>query len=229
MSAYPNGGPTLHRFGLALLLVVGVICTPPALAIPSPSPPIIDLEELTLRAELRMVKSGDYFQTLEGAYWASSVGERIVPILADLLEKEKHYLADSTGPHTAFPFNVIWALGRIASPASIAVLKKYQAGKHDHDASFAIKAALLRQKFHDKEVGVTSREDVPLYTSASHASKVLKTLKRGTPVKALKYRVINKTEKNARGGEAHFDQVKLLPKGPMGFIERAGDDFTSIY
>ena len=153
----------------------------------------------------------------------------MVPILGKLLAKEKTFLHDPACAHSAFPFNAIWALGRISSPAAIAILKKYQAGPHDHDASFAIKAAELRRKSHDKEMGVTSREEVPLLAGASHSSKVLRMLKRGTAVRVLKFRVPNPKERGPRGGLAHFDQVKVLPKGPNGFIERAGDDFATIY
>jgi hypothetical protein len=179
------------------------------------------------QAEIKLTQGG-YQDTLEGAYWASAQGTSIVPVLGKLLITEQQYLKDEKA-YTAFPFNAIWALGRIATPAAVAALKKYQAGKHSHDASLAIKAAELRIKLKDKEVGVTLRDEVDLFQAADHDSKKLKTLKRGTPVRALRYRVINAKQEGPRGGNAHFDQVKLLPNGPTGFLERAGDDFGTIY
>jgi hypothetical protein len=179
------------------------------------------------QAEIKLTQGG-YLDTLNGAYWASAQGPELVPVLGKMLLKEHDYLKDEKA-YTAFPFNAIWALGRIASPAAVAALKKYQAGKHTHDASLAIKAAELRIRLKDKEVGVSAREDAELYQAADHDTKVLKVLKRGTPVKALKYRIINAKQEGPRGGNAHFDQVKLLPNGPTGFLERAGDDFATIY
>jgi hypothetical protein len=184
---------------------------------------------LTLQdqAEIKLTQ-GAYLDTLGGAYWASAQGEPMVPVLGQMLLKEKTYLKDEKA-FVAFPFNAIWALGRIASPKAVAALKKYQAGKHTHDASLAIKAAELRIKLKDKEAGVSLREDAKLFSAADHDSKVIKTLAKGTPVRVLKYRVVNEKQTGPRGDKAHFDHVKLLPKGPEGYLERAGDDFATIY
>ena len=135
-----------------------------------------------------------------------------------------------TGGMTAFPFNAIWALGRIGTPKALAALERYQKGPHAHDAKLAIKAAKLRIQKHDKEVGVSSREDAQLFAAPNAKSKVLKVLVRGTPVKALSYRLASPShEKAPGGGEAHYDQVKVLPNGPTGYLQRAGDDFATIY
>ncbi|MDB5100754.1 MAG: hypothetical protein JWM80_5175 [Cyanobacteria bacterium RYN_339] len=179
------------------------------------------------QAELKLTQ-GAYLDTLNSAYWASGQGEPIVPVLGGMLMKEKTFLNDEK-TFVAFPFNAIWALGRIASPKAVAALKKYQAGKHLHDASLAIKAAELRIKLKDKEVGVSLREDASLFPAADHDGKVIKVLKRGTPVKALKFHIVNQKQAGPRGGKATFDRVKLLPNGPEGFLERAGDDFATIY
>jgi hypothetical protein len=227
------------RTGLAMLMVLamtGAAWAHDHHATPTPDPKQLDRYmpgagqlglSLLQIAEMKLTQ-GDYFGTLKGAYWASGVGEPIVPVLAQMLENERKYGKDERA-FIAFPFNAIWALGRIASPASIAALQKYQAGKHGHDASLAIKAALLRRKHKDKEVGVSLREDAKLFASASHDAKVLKTLAKGTPVKALAFRLPNLKQKNARGEVATFDHVRLLPSGPEGYLERAGDDFATIY
>lgn len=180
-----------------------------------------DLAEI---AEMQLAHGG-YEHTLPNAYWASGQGAKIVPVLSDMLMHDTKYTDAS-----AFPFNAIWALGRIATPDALKALKKYQAGKHRHDATLAIKACSLRIKLKDKEVGVTIREDAQLFASADEKSKVLATLKPGTPVRVLHYRAMGPDgQLGPTGDTTHFDQVQLLPKGPVGFLERAGDDFATIY
>lgn len=197
---------------------------PPAVAV-SPPPGALSLAE---EADMKLCHGG-YLLTLENAYWASAQGPSIVPILAKLLAHEKELLRDPDTMTSAFPFNAIWALGRIATPASLAVLQRYQAGRHDRDASLSIAAAKLRLKLHDQEVGVTIREDQPLYAKGDHTSKVLATLRKGTPVRARAYRIRNLKQEGPRGSVATFDKVYVLPKGPEGYLERAGDDFSTVY
>lgn len=187
----------------------------------SPAPAGLDLEDL---AEMKLAHGG-YTFSLNNAYWASARGAEIVPVLAKMLKHENGFKDES-----AFPFNAIWALGRIATPAAVKVLKSYQAGKHRHDASLAIRAAELRIHLHDRDVGVTIRDDSALFQAADHASKTLKTVNRGTPVKVLAFGLPGpKGQTGPFGNPSHFDKVKLLPKGPTGYLERAADDFSTVY
>ncbi len=49
-------------------------------------------------------------ETLLNAYWAVDQGEAIVPLLGQMLKKQKAYDKELGGATGAFPFNALWAL-----------------------------------------------------------------------------------------------------------------------
>jgi hypothetical protein len=179
---------------------------------------------LTLaQVEQRLVRGG-YGTTLDAAHWAVQQGEAIVPLLQEMLKRRQLYEKQLEGATGAYPFNVVWALGQISSPAALAVLETYYAQSKDDTAGLAIKAVRLRQAKGSRAFGVLL-SDKNLYAQPSLEAKVVKELRGGQEIMIIKARIVNPKEEGPRGGPAIFDQVEVAPTGEQGFVERAGDGF----
>ena len=180
---------------------------------------------LTLKeAENRLVRSG-YTETLLNAPWAVEQGEAIVPLLGQMLKKQKTYAKELGGATGAFPFNALWALGHIPKPSALQVLEKYFAASHDSSAALAIKGWKLRATKKGPGYGVLTN-DARLLEQPAAQARVVKELKAGQPVKIEGEMITNPGEEGPRGGPANYDQVELIPGGEKGYLSRAGDDFS---
>ncbi|MBM4283918.1 MAG: hypothetical protein FJ128_01535 [Deltaproteobacteria bacterium] len=179
---------------------------------------------LTLaQVEQRLVRGG-YGATLNAAHWAVQQGEAIVPLLAQLLERRQIYEQQLGGATGAYPFNAVWALGQLSSPAALGVLERYFAKTRDDTAGLAIKAVKLRRTKQSRAFAVLL-SDKTLYAQASLEAKAVKDLQGGQEIRIIKAGIVNPKEEGPRGGPAMFDQVEVVPTGEQGFVERAGDGF----
>jgi hypothetical protein len=174
--------------------------------------------------ENRMVRGG-YLDTLNAAYWAAAQGEAVVPLLAQLLDNRAKYAKELGGATGAFPFNALWALGRIPKSVSRQVLEKYYFATKDPMAALALQGWKLRDREQNPRYGVLAK-DAALLESAEEQARVLKRLKAGQQVKVLHEKNPNPREVGPRGGPVYYDRVDLVPSGEQGYIIRAGDDFT---
>ncbi len=179
---------------------------------------------LTLKeVENRLVRGG-YTETLLNAPWAVAQGEAIVPLLGQMLKKQKAYDQELGGATGAFPFNALWALGHIPKAAALRVLEKYFAASHDSGAALAIKGWKLRAE-KGPGYGVLTN-NAPLLEKPGAQARVVKELKAGQAVKIEREMITSPGEEGPRGGPAHYDQVELIPSREKGYILRAGDDFS---
>jgi hypothetical protein len=176
------------------------------------------------QAEDRLVKGG-YLETLMNANWAVEQGAPVVPILDRMLGRRLLYEEELGGATGAFPFNALWALAHIPQPSALKVLEKYAAADQDPGAVLAVKGWKLRAEKKAACYGVLSN-DAALLERPSADARVVKQLKAGQAVRIERTMIANPGEEGARGGPAHYDQVKLLPGGEQGYIGRAGDDFS---
>ena len=200
--------------GLTMLLT-GVLGWPMA----GEAGPALTLKEV----ENRLVRGG-YTETLMNVPWAVEQGEAIVPLLGQMLKKQKAYKKELGGATGAFPFDALWALGHIPKAPALQVLEKYSAASHDPNAALAIKGWKLRGE-KGPGYGVLTN-DAPLLEKASEQARVVQELKAGQMVKIEREMITNPDEEGPRGGPAHFDQVELIPGSEKGYIARAGDDFS---
>lgn len=182
--------------------------------------PRVTLQE----AEQKMVRGG-YLETLQAAYWAAREGEALVPILAQMLGKEKHYQAALGGSTGAFPFNALWALAHIPGDRSRQALEQYLAASQDQTAALALKGHRLRQAQQSSRYGIVIH-DTPLLSQPREQAPVVREISSGQQVKIVQERIINAQEEGPRGGPSVYDRVELLPGGERGYIQRAGDGFT---
>ncbi len=206
----------MHKRAFLILMLVGLMAGSAAAA----ARPALTLPE----AEKLLVRGG-YLDTLNAAYWAVAQGEAIVPILARLLANREKYAQELGGATGAFPFNVVWALGRIPKSSSLQVLEKYYFTTKDPLAALAMKGWRLRAREENPRYGVLAKDAV-LLESSDQQARVLKRIKSGQQVKILHEKNSNPREVGPRGGPMFYDRVELLPSGEQGFIPRAGDDFT---
>lgn len=191
----------------------------------SPAPHAQAQKAVTLReAENRMVRGG-YLETLQGAYWAARQGEAMVPILSKMLQKNQQYQQELDMATGAFPFNALWALAHIPGEQSLKVLEQYFAATKDRSAALAIQGHKLRQDRQGSQYGVVIN-DTQLFSRPSEQSQVLQEITSGKQVKILQEKIVNTQEEGPRGGPSAYDRVELLPGGPPGYIQRAGDGFT---
>lgn len=174
--------------------------------------------------ESRMVRGG-YLDTLNAAYWAAAQGEAVVPLLAQLLDNRAKYAKELGGATGAFPFNAVWALGRIPKSGSLKVLEKYYSATKDPTAVLAMQGWKLREREQSPRYGVLAK-DAALLEYPEEQARVLKRLKAGQQVKVLHEKNPNPREVGPRGGPVYYDRVDLIPSGEQGYIIRAGDDFT---
>jgi len=174
--------------------------------------------------ENRMVRGG-YLDTLNAAYWAVAQGEAVVPLLAQLLDNRAKYAKELGGATGAFPFNAVWALGRIPKSESLQVLEKYYFATKDPAAALAMQGWNLREREQNPRYGVLAK-DAALLEHPEEEALVLKKLKAGQQVKVLYERIPNPREVGPRGGPVYYDRVDLVSTGEQGYILRAGDDFT---
>jgi hypothetical protein len=178
---------------------------------------------------------GPYVDSLEGAKWAAAKGPSIVPVLSQMLDRVEDYKKRDDGTMGAFPFNTIWALGHIKGDASRAALNRYIRRTQDitnrTQAMYAIAAHDLRARKKSDSYGVLGSTSPAgkLYAQASENSRVLKTMKPGQPVRLLKEAIENPKEEGARGGPTVYDYVELVPSGPRGYVQRAGDIFSPFF
>ncbi len=180
---------------------------------------------LTLQdVEKRLVR-GSYLDTLNAAYWAAFQGEAVVPLLAKLLENRSKYAKELGGATGAFPFNALWALGRIPKTSSLLVLEKYYFATKDPTAALAIQGWNLRMTEQSSRYGVLAN-NATLLERPEEKARVLKNLKAGQQVKVLHEKSPNPKEVGPRGGPMFYDRVDLLPSGEQGYIPRAGDEFS---
>ena len=180
---------------------------------------------LTLpQVEGRMVRGG-YLDTLNAAYWAVAQGEAVVPLLAQLLDNRAKYAKELGGATGAFPFNAVWALGRIPKSGSLKVLEKYYFATKDPAAALAMQGWKLRERERSPRYGVLAK-DAALLEYPEEKARVLKRIKAGQQVKVLHEKNPNPREVGPRGGPIYYDRVDLVPSGEQGYIPRAGDDFT---
>jgi hypothetical protein len=180
---------------------------------------------LTLKeVENRLVRDG-YTETLLNAQWAVDQGEAIVPLLGQMLKKQKAYEKELGGAAGAFPFNALWALGHIPQASALQVLEKYSAASHDSGAALAIKGWKLRAQEKGPGYGVLTN-DARLLEKPGAQARVVKELKAGQMVKIERAMITSPGEEGPRGGPAHYDQVELIPGREKGYISRAGDDFS---
>jgi hypothetical protein len=197
---------------LGALVALGLTLPAGAQALPT-------LEQL----EQKLVR-GSYLDTLHAAPWAAAQGEAVVPQLAAMLARGQKYDEQWEGATGAYPFNVIWALAQISTPASLQVLEHYFSRTDNEAAGFGIKGVKLRLEQKNRQYGVLL-SDKPLLAGASQTARSLRELKAGQAVRILQARVVNAAEEGPRGGPALFDYVEVLPSGPKGYVERAGDGF----
>jgi hypothetical protein len=174
--------------------------------------------------ENRMIRGG-YLDTLNAAYWAAAQGEAVVPLLAQLLDNRAKYDKELGGATGAFPFNALWALGRIPKSGSLKVLEKYYFATKDSTAALAMQGWKLREREQSPRYGVLAK-DAKLLEYPEEKARVLKRLKAGQQVKVLHEKNSNPREVGPRGGPVFYDRVDLIPSGEQGYIIRAGDDFT---
>jgi hypothetical protein len=174
--------------------------------------------------ENRMIR-GSYLDTLNAAYWAVAQGEAVVPLLAQLLDNRAKYAKELGGATGAFPFNAVWALGRIPKSGALKVLEKYYFATKDPTAALAIQGWKLREREQNPRYGVLAK-DAALLEYPEEKARVHKRLKAGQQVKVLHEKNPNPREVGPRGGPVFYDRVDLIPSGEQGYILRAGDDFT---
>jgi len=174
--------------------------------------------------ENRMIR-GAYLDTLNAAYWAAAQGEAVVPLLAQLLDNRAKYEKELGGATGAFPFNAVWALGRIPKSGSLKVLEKYYFTTKDPTAALAMQGWKLREREQSPRYGVLAK-DAQLLEYPEEKARVLKRIKAGQQVKVLHEKNPNPREVGPRGGPVFYDRVDLIPSGEQGYIIRAGDDFT---
>jgi hypothetical protein len=180
---------------------------------------------LTLQeAEKRLVQGG-YLDTLYAAQWAAAHGEAVIPILAQMLEKVRHYREEEGDAVGAFPFNVLWALAHIPGSKSRQVLETYYDATEDPTAALALAGWRLRYNEQSTRFGVLAR-DGDLLERPEEKALVVKKIKAGQKAKILQEMIANTREVGPRGGARYYDRVELLPSGEQGYIPRAGDDFS---
>lgn len=201
-------------FWVVALLVLGGWSPAGAVRVPLALPEVED----------RMVRGG-YLDTLNAAYWAAAQGEAVVPLLAQLLGNREKYAKELGGATGAFPFNAVWALGRIGKSVSLQVLEKYYFATKDPMAALAMQGWKLRDRERSPRYGVLAK-DATLLEYPEEKARVLKRLKAGQQVKVLNEKNHNPREVGPRGGPVFYDRVDLVPSGEQGYITRAGDDFT---
>ncbi len=179
----------------------------------------------------RKLLPGAYVDSLEGAQWAAAEGARAVPSLERMLLRAPSYA--ERAETSAFPFNAVWALGRIPGPRSAAALGRVRAAAKDPGLRTMVGHALAAHRLRAQKgaaCGVFGRGSLPqLYAEASTASRVLQTLPQGQAVRVLRENVVNEKEEGPRGGPTEFDRVSLLPSGRTGYVQRVGDLFPSFY
>jgi len=190
---------------------------------------------LTLSAVENRILIPAYVDSLEAATWAAQQGPRAVPFLEKLVaqhavyEKRAEQKGDVLG---AFPFNAVWALGRIPGKEAAAALSRL-ASSSDTSVRPMVVHALAAHRLRAAKgtgYGVYARgQTASLYAAPSGSAKVVKTLRPGQAVHILRERIENPKEEGPRGGPTAFDYVEVLPGGPKGYIERAGDGFTPFY
>jgi hypothetical protein len=179
----------------------------------------------------RKLLPGAYVDSLEGAQWAASEGVRAVPALERMLLRAPSYA--ERAETSAFPFNAVWALGRIPGAQSAAALGRVRAATKDQDLRAMIGHALTAHRLRAQKgaaCGVFGRGSLPeLYAAPSTGSRVLQALPQGQAVRVLKEHLVNDKEEGPRGGPTEFDRVSLLPSGRTGYVQRTGDLFPSFY
>ena len=206
----------MRKRNFLILMLVGLVAGSAAAA----APPALTLPVV----EQRLVRGG-YLDTLNAAYWAVAQGEAVGPILAPLLANREKYAKEAGGATGAFPFNVVWALGRIPKSSSLQVLEKYYFATKDPLAALAMQGWKLRAREESPRYGVLAKDAV-LLESPDKQARVLKRIKPGQQVKILHEKNPNPREVEPRGGPMFYDRVDLVPSGEQGYIPRAGDDFT---
>ncbi len=207
---------TMSKRALGVILLAVALAWPLAAA----AGPPLTLPEV----EKRLVRGG-YLDTLFAAHWAAAQGEAVIPLLAQMLDKQQQYREEERGAVGAFPFNVFWALAHIPSSGSLKVLEKYYAATKDPTAALAIKGWRLRLNEQSPRYGVLTNDGF-LLERPEEKAQVVKKIKSGQQVKVLQEKIANPREVGPRGGAVYYDRVELLPSAEQGYIPRAGDDFT---
>lgn len=183
----------------------------------------------------RQILSPAYVDSLYAASWAAEQGPRAVPTLEKLAARSASLLkkAEREGSTLgAFPFNAVWALGRIPGPQAGAALARLAAGPNPEVRTMAAHALAAHKLRAAKGAGygVYARgQTAELRAAPSESANVLRTLKPGAAVRILRENVENPKETGPRGGPTAFDYVEVLPSGPRGYVERAGDGFSPFY